>query len=138
MSRIYFLRMDGSVISYFHYDPYRFVDMEVVDNELYASEAFAPRVLKVDLHTGELDVIVDDWTLYYFYGLAFDGTYWYLDEWDLNRYELDGTKDGVAPFDEEVMGAAWDGVYLWTLNHEENRIKCWSVASWPLMIEVPR
>ena len=94
MSRIYLLHMDGSVITWFHYDPYRFVDLEVVNNELYASEAFAPRVLKVDLYTGELDVIVDDWSLYYFYGLAFDGTYWYLDEWDLNRYEFDGTKDG--------------------------------------------
>jgi hypothetical protein len=136
MSRIYLLRMDGSVITYFHYDPYRFVDMEVVGNELYAAEAFAPRVLKVDLHTGELDVIVDDWTLYYFYGIAFDGTHWYLDEWDLNRYEFDGTKVGMAPFDEEVMGAAWDGQFLWTLNHEENRIKCWDVSLWPVMIEL--
>jgi hypothetical protein len=137
MSRIYLLRMDGSVITYFHYDPYRFVDLEVVDNEVYASEAFAPRVLKVDLHTGELDVIVDDWSLFYFYGVAFDGTYWYLDEWDLNRYEFDGTKVGTAPFDEEVMGSAWDGEYLWTLNHDENRIKCWSLASWPVMVAVP-
>jgi len=137
MSRIYLLRMDGSVITYFQYDPYRFVDLEVVDNEVYASEAFAPRVLKVDLHTGDLDVIVDDWSLYYFYGLAFDGTYWYLDEWDLNKYEFDGTKVGVASFDEEVMGSAWDGEYLWTLNDDENRVKCWSVSSWPLMVEVP-
>jgi hypothetical protein len=137
MSRIYLLRTDGSVITYFHYDPYRFVDLEVVDNEVYASEAFAPRVFKVDLHTGELDVIVDDWSLFYFYGVAFDGTYWYLDEWDLNRYEFDGTKVGTAPFDEEVMGAAWDGEYFWTLNHDENRIKCWSLASWPAMVAVP-
>jgi hypothetical protein len=137
MSRIYLLRMDGSVITYFHYDPYRFVDLEVVDNELYAAEAFAPRVLKVDLHTGELDVIVDDWSLYYFYGVAFDGTHWYVDEWDLNRYAFDGTKLGTASFNEEVMGSAWDGQYLWTLNHEENRIKCWDVSLWPLMVEVP-
>jgi hypothetical protein len=137
MSRIYLLRADGSVITYFHYDPYRFVDLEVVDNEVYASEAFAPRVLKVDLHTGDLEVIVDDWSLYYFYGLAFDGTYWYLDEWDLNRYEFDGTKVGTAPFDEEVMGAAWDGTHLYTLNHDQNRIKCWDVTAWPLLVAVP-
>jgi hypothetical protein len=137
MSRIYLLRMDGSVITYFHYDPYRFVDLEVVDNELYAAEAFAPRVLKVDLYTGDLEVIVDDWWLYYFYGLAFDGMYWYLDEWDLNRYEFDGTKAGTAPFDEEVMGSAWDGSCLWTLNHEQNLVKCWDVSQWPSVSELP-
>lgn len=136
-SRIYLLRMDGSVITWFHYDPYRFVDLEVVNNELYASEAFAPRVLKVDLHTGELDVIVDDWSLFYFYGLAFDGTYWYLDEWDLNRYTFGGTKVGTASFGEEVMGAAWDGQYLYTLNHEVNRIKAWDIGSWPALFSVP-
>jgi hypothetical protein len=137
LSRIYLLRMDGSVIRYFEYDFYFFADFEVVDNEVYAAEAFAPRVYLVDLDTGELEVVVDDWTLYYFYGLAFDGTYFYLNEWDLNRYELDGTKDGMASFDESVAGAAWDGTYYWTLNDEENLIKCWDVSGWPSIVEVP-
>ena len=114
LSRIYLLRMDGSVITYFEYDFYFFADLEVVNNEVYAAEAFAPRVYKIDLETGDLDVVVDDWTLYYFYGLAFDGAYFYVDEWDLNRYELDGTKDGMASFDESVAGGAWDGTYYWT------------------------
>jgi hypothetical protein len=136
LSRIYLLDPNGSVITYFHYENYFFADVEVVDNELYAAEAFAPRVLKVDLHTGELDVIVDDLWLYYFYGVVFDGTYWYVDEWDLNRYEFDGTKDGMAPFDESVAGAVWDGTWLWTLNDDEGVIKCWDVTAWPVTAEV--
>ncbi len=127
--------MDGSVHHYFDYEFYRFCDMVVVDGELYAAEAFAPRVLKVDLETGDLDVIVDDWSLYYFYGLAFDGTYFYVDEWDLNRYEIDGTKDGTASFAEAVYGSAWDGSYLWTLG-DENVVKCWDVSGWPAVVRV--
>jgi hypothetical protein len=136
LSRIYLLEPDGSVITYFHYDNYFFADLEVVDNELYAAEAFAPRVLKVDLYTGDLEVIVDDLWLYYFYGVVFDGTHWYVDEWDLNRYEFDGTKDGVASFDEEVAGAAWDGTWLWTLNDDHNLIKCWDISAWPTLTEI--
>ena len=40
LSRIYILRMDGTVHSYYQYDFYRFVDLEVVNNELYANDAF--------------------------------------------------------------------------------------------------
>jgi hypothetical protein len=136
LSRIYLLGMDGSVLAFHEFTNYRFVDLEVVNNEVYAAEAFAPRVLKVDLETWDLDVIVDDWSLYYFYDLAFDGTYFYLTEWDLNRYEFDGTKNGMVASDEDTSGGAWDGSYYWTLNYVENVIKCWDVSGWPSMVEV--
>jgi hypothetical protein len=135
LSRIYVLDTEGSVERYFEYDFYRFCGMEVVDGELYVAEAFAPRLYKVDIETGDLEVVVDDWSLYYFYGVAFDGTYFYLDEWDLNRYEIDGTKDGTASFDEDVYGCAWDGQYLWTLDGS-NVIKCWDISAWPSVVEV--
>ncbi len=136
LSRIYVLEMDGSVHHYFEYEFYRFCDMDVVQGELYVAEAFAPRVLKVDLETGDLDVIVDDWWLYYFYGLAFDGTYFYVDEWDLNRYEIDGSGGGMASFDETVYGAAWDGTHYWTLG-DEDVVKCWDISGWPALVAVP-
>ena len=47
LSRIYLLGMDGSVINYFEYDFHYLADVEVVDNEVYIAEAFAPRVLRV-------------------------------------------------------------------------------------------
>jgi len=134
-SRIYTLSTSGSVQNYFHYENYHFCDMEVVNNELYVAEAFAPRVLKVDLQTGDLDVIIDDWSLFYFYDVAFDGTYFYVTEWDLNRYDINGVKEGTASFDEDVFGSAWDGQYLYMLN-DNNLIKCWDVALWPNLIEV--
>jgi len=134
-SRIYILKMDGSFINYFEYDFYRFVDLEVVDNELYVSEAFAPRTYKVNLTSGELDLVIDDWSLYYFYDLAFDGEFFYVVEWDLNRYDINGTKDGTASFDYDVMGSAWDGIYYWTLT-DENMIKCWDLTNWPAIIEL--
>ncbi len=137
LSRIYVLRMDGSVITYFEYSFYYFADLEVVNNELYAAEAFAPRVYKVDLSTGGLDLVIDDWSLYCFYDLAFDGTYFYLTEWDLNRYDVNGNKDGTASFDQSVFGGAWDGSYYWTLT-DENQIKCWDISGWPAVAEVPQ
>lgn len=136
MSRVYLLRMDGSVIGYFHYDYYFLADTEVVNNEVYIAEAFAPRGLKLDLDTGDLQVIIDDWSLYYFYDLAFDDTYFYVTEWDLNRYDIDGNKDGMASFDEDVYGGAWDGVYYWTLT-DEAVIKCWDISAWPTLVELP-
>ncbi|MBD3218911.1 MAG: hypothetical protein GF310_11590 [candidate division Zixibacteria bacterium] len=135
-SRIYFLNMDGSVHHYFEYENYHFCGLEVVNNEIYAAEAFAPRVLKVDPHTGDLDVIVDDWSLYYFYAVAFDGTFFYVDEWDMNRYFINGDKDGSASFDEDVFGLAWDGAHLWMQNGD-NIIKCYDVSTWPTLTELP-
>jgi hypothetical protein len=83
-----------------------------------------------------LDLIIDDWSLFYFYDLAFDGTYFYLTEWDLNRYDINGNKDGMISFDEAVNGGAWDGEYYWTLT-DENLIKCWDISGWPTIIELP-
>ena len=134
-SRIYILDLNGSVLNYFEYENFRFCDTEIVNHELYVAEAFAPRVEKVNLQTGELDVIVDDWSLFYFYDLAYDGMFFYVDEWDLNRYFINGVKDGVASFDETVFGSAWDGSYLWMLT-ENNSITCWDVANWPNITEV--
>jgi len=136
LSRIYVLRMNGTIIDYFEYSFYFFADLEVVSNEVYAAEAFAPRAYKVDLLTGALDLVIDDWSLYYFYDLAFDGTYFYLNEWDLNRYDINGDKDGMASFDESVHGGAWDGDYYWTLT-DGNLIKCWDVSAWLSVTEVP-
>ncbi|MBD3235595.1 MAG: hypothetical protein GF330_02695 [Candidatus Eisenbacteria bacterium] len=130
LSRIYLLRMDGSVERFYEYEFYRFVDTAVVDGELYVAEAFAPRVYRVDVATGDLEVIVDDWSLYYFYGLAWDGDYFYVDEWDLNRYTRDGTFDGRASFDETVYGSTFDGEYLWTLD-DEHPLRCWDISQWP-------
>ena len=134
-SRIYLLNLNGSVITYYEYWYYRFADMEIINNAVYVSEAFAPRVYKVNLTTGDLELIIDDWTLYYFYDIAFDGTFFYVTEWDLNRYDVYGNKDGTASFDENVMGATWDGMYYWTLN-DNGDIKCWNLSSWPIVNEV--
>ena len=135
-SRIYLLRPNGSVIRYFEYEFYRFADLEVVNNEIYAAEAFAPRLLKIDMDTGDLEVIIDDWSLYYFYDVAFDGQSFYVNEWDLNRYTIDGTKTGTASFDGSVWGGAWDGTYYWTVT-DENLIKCWDLSQWPTVTELP-
>jgi len=135
LSRIYTLTPSGSVLDYLEYENYHFCDLAVVDNQLYAAEAFAPRVLKVDLETGDLEVIVNDWSLFYFYDIAFDGTFFYVTEWDLNRYDINGVKDGTASFDEDVFGSAWDGQYLYMLNGN-NQIKCWDVSLWPNLIEI--
>jgi len=50
------------------------ISLEIVDGELYAAEAFAPRLERVNLQTGDLEGIIDDWSLYYFYDVAWDGT----------------------------------------------------------------
>jgi hypothetical protein len=134
-SRIYLLSSDGTVLTYYEYENFHFVDLEVVNGEVYAAEAFAPRLDKINLGTGELDVIVDDWSLYYFYGVAFDGTYFYLDEWDLNRYDINGNKMGTASLDEFIGGAAWDGTYYWTLD-DENHVKCWDLSNWPTLNQI--
>lgn len=135
-SRIYILRMDGSIYNYYEYSDVRFCGLEVVNNEVYVAEAFCPLVYKVDLYTGNLETIIFDLSLFYCYDVCFDGTYFYLDEWDLNRYDINGNKDGTASFDEYVLGAAWDGEYYWTLN-DTNEIRCWNITGWPTITEIP-
>lgn len=136
LSRIYVLRMDGSVIDYFEYTYYIFSDLEVVGNEVYVTDWVAPRVYKVDIETGALETVVDDWSLYYLYDLAWDGTYFYAKEWSLNRYTLEGAFAGSASFGETVRGAAWDGTYYWTLN-DVGELKRWDISGWPTIVEVP-
>jgi hypothetical protein len=136
LSRVYLLNMDGTVYDYFEYDMYRLVDVEVVDNEVYVVDAFAPRMFRLDLNNGELDLVIDDWSLYYFYDIAFDGTYFYVTEWDLNRYDINGVKDGTASFDQTVFGGAWDGQYLRTLG-EDSLVRAWDVSNWPSVEVVP-
>jgi hypothetical protein len=136
LSRIYVLNMDGSVDHFFEYDYFRFCDMEVVNNQLYVAEAFAPRLELVDPVTGDVEVIVDDWSLYYLYGVCYDGRYFYLDEWDMNRYSINGSYNGTAGFDEYVLGCAWDGSHMFTLD-DNNLIKAWDTWSWPTITAVP-
>ena len=135
LSRIYLLRMDGTVINYFQYDFYHFTDIEVVNNELYAAEAFAPRVYKINLITGDLEVIIDDWSLYYFYDVGFDGTYFYTTEWDMHRYDFNGNPISSSPFDGTVFGGTSDSTYYWTLS-DSAEIRCWDFSQWPNTIEV--
>ncbi len=136
LSRIYALDMNGAVMHCHEYSNYRFVGMETVDGELYIAEAFAPRVYKVNPVTGSLQVFIDDWSLYYFYDVAFDGTYFYVDEWSLNRYDINGNYAGSAGFSEYVLGCAWDGEYFWTLD-DMDLIKCWDLSGWPSVTPVP-
>jgi hypothetical protein len=134
-SRIYVLQRDGSVITYFQYDYYIFNDVAVVNNEVYVTDWIAPRLYKVNLFTGALDLIVDDWSLLSMYDVAFDGTFFYIDEWSLNRYDIYGSFDSAIPFNEQVKGSAWDGVYYYTLT-EGSIIKCWDISDWPQVIEI--
>lgn len=133
-SRIYVLDMQGSVINYFEYANYRMLDLEVVDNEVYVTDAFIPCVYKFNPHNGDLELIIHDMTLYYFYGIAFDGNYFYLNEWDMNRYDINGDKFGTASFDQSVQGSCWDNEYLWTM--DEGNITCWDISDWPDLVEI--
>ena len=106
LSRIYVLSMDGAVLDYFEYEYFIFSDVEIVNNELYVTDWVAPRLYKVDIATGALEVIVDDWNLLSMYDVACDGEYFYLDEWSLNRYTLTGDFAGSTSFSESVRGGA--------------------------------
>lgn len=136
ISRLYVLEDDGSVLQYHEYVNYRLQDMTVIDNEVYVTDAFIPCVYHVDIYTGDLELVVHDLWLFYFYGLAWDGTYFYVDEWDLNRYDMEGEKDGMADFDEDVMGSTFANNFYWMLN-DENEIKCWDFSGWPELVEMP-
>ncbi len=135
-SRLYLLHMNGTEFKHYDYSDVRLCGLEVVNNEVYVAEAFCPLVYKFDPYTGNLETVIFDISLYYCYDLCFDGNYFYLDEWDLNRYDINGNKDGTASFDEYVLGAAWDGTYYWTLN-DTNQVRCWNISGWPTITEVP-
>lgn len=133
-SRIYVMDMQGAVLDYFEYANYRMLDLEVVNNEVYVTDAFIPCVYKFNVINGNLELIVHDITLYYFYGIAYDGNYFYLNEWDMNRYDINGDKFGTASFDQSVHGSCWDDEYLWTL--DEGEISCWDISNWPNIVEI--
>ena len=136
ISRLYVLEDDGSVLQYHEYVNYRLQDMTVIDNEVYVSDAFIPCIYRVDIYTGDLELVVHDLWLFYFYGVAWDGNYFYVDEWDLNRYDMDGEKDGTADFDEDVMGSTFADNFYWMLS-DEGEIKCWDFSGWPDLVELP-
>ncbi|MBD3277980.1 MAG: hypothetical protein GF388_06760 [Candidatus Aegiribacteria sp.] len=129
------MNMDGQVLDWHQYEFYRLCDLEVVDGEVHVVDAFAPRSFVVDLQTWELETIIDDLSLYYFYDLAFDGVYLYVTEWDMNRYLPDGTKDSSAGFDYDSYGSCFAEGFLWTLS-EDGLIHCWTVQEWPDLEEV--
>jgi len=137
LSRIYVLDMSANVLRHFEYVyEHTFLDLEVIDNEVYALDWVTAAVYKVDLDTGGLDLIVADFALDLVRGVAFDGTFFYLDELSLHRYRFDGTYDSTASFDEVVMGSAWDGEHLWTMDGD-GHISCFDISAWPNVVAVP-
>ncbi len=133
-SRIYIMGMDGSVYDWYQYDWYRLCDLEIVDGNVHVVDAFAPRSYQLDIQTGELDLIIDDWSLYYFYDIAFDGDYLYVTEWDMNRYLPDGTGDSSTGFNYDALGSTYFDDRLWTLN-EDSLIRSWDISLWPSIVE---
>lgn len=136
LSRIYVLNMDGSVHTYHEYMNYRWMDMTVIDNEVYVAEAFMPGIYKVDIFTGYLTLIMHDFSLYYFYGLAWDGTYFYVKEWSMNRYDISGNSYGSASFAHSVYGATFKDGYYWMIGNE-NLVRCYDFSGWPNLVEIP-
>jgi hypothetical protein len=134
-SRIYALTMDGVVITFHEYEYYIFSDLEVVGNDVYVTDWVAPRLYKVDALTGDISVVVDDWNLLSMYDVAWDGAFFYIDEWSLNRYDIQGDWQGSASFSESVRGSAWDGDYYWTLD-TDGEIECWDLSAWPTVTEI--
>lgn len=136
LSRIYVLNMDGTVHTYHEYENYRWQDITVIDNEVYIAEAIMPGIYKVDILTGDLTLVMHDFWLYYFYGLAWDGTYFYVKEWSMNRYDINGVKHGSASFSGSVFGATFADGYYWMMGNE-NLVRCWSFDDWPTLVENP-
>lgn len=136
ISRIYVLNMDGSVHTYHEYENYRWQDMTVIDNEVYVAEAIMPGIYKVDILTGDLTLVMHDFWLYYFYGLAWDGTYFYVKEWAMNRYDISGVNHGSASFDQTVYGATFMNGHYWMIGNQ-NLIRCYDFSSWPNLVEIP-
>jgi hypothetical protein len=137
LSRIYVLDGDANVLRYFEYSyEHTFLDLEVVGDDVYALNWVDAAVYRVDLDTGALELVVADLALDLVHGVAFDGTYFYLDEWNLRRYTTAGTSAGTASFSEDVQGSAFDGRYLWTMDGS-GRVSCFDLAAWPTVVPVP-
>ena len=137
LSRIYVLDASGGVERFFEYSyEHTFLDLEVIGGEVYALNWVNAAVYKVDLETGALELTVADVVLDLVRGVAFDGAHFYLDEWNLRRYRLDGSFDGSASFDEEVMGSAWDGEYFWIMDGD-GQVRCFDLSGWPNVVAVP-
>lgn len=128
-SRLYFLSENGEQ-SFYQYSYAAFKDILVQGNKLYVADAIAPRVYIIDPKTGENDVLIDDWSLSTFYGLASDGKYFYLKAHNLRRYDKNGDLVDVADLDDFVYGMAWDGKYLWIMN-DEAILKKLDISEWP-------
>lgn len=136
-SRIYFLNPDGSTITYYDYENYRLKDLTLVNDELYVADAFAPMVLKVDLETGALEQFIFDLWPTYYYGLASDGEYFYVEDWGtLYKYDMNGDEIGTLDFDETIYGMACDSNYLFTIIEDDNLIRCWDISAWPQINEL--
>ena len=135
-SRVYIMSMNGTVLDWFQYNNYRLCDLEVVNGDVHIVDAFAPRSFILDIETGDLELIIDDLSLFYFYDIAFDETYLYTTEWSMNRYLPDGTKDSSAGFSHDVLGSTFMNDKLYTIN-EDSLLRCWDISLWPAIIECP-
>ncbi len=103
-SRIYVLRADGSIRDMYEAFTFYAADVEVVNGEVYVVESFQPKVVRLNLDTGQRTPVITDISLIAFYDVACDGNWFYIMEWDFRRYDLDGHYDSTASFDGEVFG----------------------------------
>jgi len=137
LSRIYILDMNANVVRFFEYSyDHTFLDLEVIADEVYVLDWVPAAVYRVDIETGALELVVADIVLDLVQAVAFDGTYFYLDEFNLRRYRFDGTFDSSTSFSENVMGSAWDGDFLWTMDGG-GQVSCFDVSAWPNVVAVP-
>ena len=135
-SRIVLINNDNMVINKFDYSNKKFLDLEVVNNIVYALEALNPSVYRINIETGNTELIIDDSNLNNPYSLAFGNNYFYIVDDRLNRYDVNGNFQGSADLNETVYGASWDGVFYWILNNN-NKIKCYDLSNWPNIVEGP-
>jgi hypothetical protein len=70
-SRIYVLRPDGSTRDMYEAFNFYAADVEVVDGEVYVVEAFQPKVVRLDIDTGQRTPLITDISLIVFYDVAY-------------------------------------------------------------------
>lgn len=134
-SRIY-LQWPSGETKVHQYSTSRLTDVEVMDHQVYIADAIAPRVYKLDMKTGDLAPVIDDWSLIVFYSVFSDGQYLYVEEANLRRYDKDGRFVSSATFEENARGMAWDGQWMWTLN-DKAEMRAWDLSEWPIVKEKP-